>query len=166
MRSILVTLCLILWGSIAIAQDVPRSDAVHLLFIFGTEDERCASIVVESKRRLEQLLKTTGVSPDEPFRDEKSMKRVKADQIVFLNGKGKHNIQSASPPKKERPLGTADMGTFFTNVFVNCMDRPIEDMRRFDMKSMIEELQSELTNILTETTDIENGQKNQTIMLW
>ena len=248
--------------------------SINLLFVFGMEEEKCGAVVAESKQRIEQLLKTTGVSPDVPFR--KDMKRVKADQIIFLDskdaspknilkicrewdanmgkdgallvyfvcrdaetahgqmlypmaksktdwgegllrkdvfeaitknerrltllitdgcasdttqysggemsswssepiymfsamlayGQGKYNIRAASPAKNERPHGTPEMGTFFTNVFVNCMDAPTEDTGQFDMKSMVEELQAEMTNLFREVIDSENRQQNQTIMLW
>ncbi|HBT76013.1 MAG TPA: hypothetical protein DEB39_03610 [Planctomycetaceae bacterium] len=251
-----------------------KADGIHLLFVFGTEEEKCASTVAQTKQRLELLLETTGVLSDKPFKE--SMKRVKIDSVHFLDGKhaspanilkicqnmdeqtgkegvilvyivcrdaettggqtlypqaksetdlgegllrqdvfdtitqhehrlcvfitdgcannnaqynggmtsswsqepiymfsallaygkGKYNIRAASPTKQERALGTADMGAFFTNVFVNSMDRPIPDTAEFDMKSLIRELQVEMDNLYGEVNDPVNKQKHQTIMLW
>ncbi|MDR1964376.1 MAG: hypothetical protein LBQ50_11400, partial [Planctomycetaceae bacterium] len=86
---------------------------------------------------------------------------------ALLNyGKGKYNLRAASPNRNEVPLGTAVLGTFFTNAFVNMMNSRVEDTGQFDIPALIKDMQRELDNIYQHVIIPNSSQKRQTVSVW
>jgi hypothetical protein len=120
------------------------------------------------------LLITDGCQDENVQYDGGVMSATNIDPIytfssLLLYGEGKFNIRSANPLQNEIPLGCKkfEIGTFFTYVFTNCMDYPIEDTGKFDMDKCIKELQDEL-NIIYRSIKCsqERKQNQQTILMW
>jgi hypothetical protein len=130
-------------------------------------------IISKNNHRL-CILITDGCQNENVQYDGSVMSATNSDPIytfssLLLYGEGKFNIRSANPSQNEIPLGNKkyEIGTFFTYVFTNCMDYPIEDTGKFDMDKCIKELQDEL-NIIYRSVKYsqERKQNQQTILVW